>query len=134
MLNFALKHDGPISMRYPKANLDKVERLGSALPIELGKSEVISWGEDGCFVAFGALLSNCAMSIRSRPVPRAESSNRFANAHHEAIASAGTIASDLAPARLTDRRIPLFISEAYSWVDRIVNGATIRFSSKAPRG
>src|SRR5439155_7101637 len=56
MLKFALAHTGPISMRYPKANLDKVERAAPAPPIELGKAEVISWGEDGCFVAYGSLL------------------------------------------------------------------------------
>jgi 1-deoxy-D-xylulose-5-phosphate synthase len=59
MLQFALDHDGPISMRYPKTNLDNVERTTTALPIELGKSEVISWGEDGCFIACGTLLANC---------------------------------------------------------------------------
>ncbi|QDU22253.1 1-deoxy-D-xylulose-5-phosphate synthase [Urbifossiella limnaea] len=59
MLNFALGHPGPIGMRYPKTNIDRVERSGEAAPIELGKAEVIDWGEDGCFVAFGTLLSTC---------------------------------------------------------------------------
>jgi 1-deoxy-D-xylulose-5-phosphate synthase len=59
MLKLALKHAGPISMRYPKTNLDKVERPAGFAPIELGKAEVVEWGEDGCFVAFGTLLSNC---------------------------------------------------------------------------
>jgi 1-deoxy-D-xylulose-5-phosphate synthase len=64
MLNFALGHDGPISMRYPKANLENVERANPATPVELGKAEVISWGEDGCFVAFGTLLSNCVAAAK----------------------------------------------------------------------
>ena len=64
MFNFALKHTGPISLRYPKANLESVERANPAPPIELGKAEVISWGEDGCFVAFGALLSNCVAAAK----------------------------------------------------------------------
>ncbi len=51
MLRFAMAHAGPISMRYPKANLERIER--SQTPIELGKAEVIEWGEDGCFVVFG---------------------------------------------------------------------------------
>jgi 1-deoxy-D-xylulose-5-phosphate synthase len=59
MVKFALKHAGPISLRYPKASLDKLERPNGYAPIELGKAEVIEWGEDGCFVAFGTLLSNC---------------------------------------------------------------------------
>jgi 1-deoxy-D-xylulose-5-phosphate synthase len=64
MLNFALQHTGPISMRYPKANLEKMERAESPTPIELGKAEVISTGEDGCFVAFGTLLSNCVAAAK----------------------------------------------------------------------
>ena len=59
MVAFALDHDGPISVRYPKANLDRVERPNGFSPVELGKAEVVEWGEDGCFVAFGTLLSNC---------------------------------------------------------------------------
>ncbi|QJW96924.1 1-deoxy-D-xylulose-5-phosphate synthase [Frigoriglobus tundricola] len=64
MLKFALKHNGPISLRYPKANLEKVERTAPFTPIELGKAEVIEWGEDGCFVAFGTLLSNCVAAAK----------------------------------------------------------------------
>jgi 1-deoxy-D-xylulose-5-phosphate synthase len=64
MLKFALKHTGPISMRYPKTNLEKVERPEPATPIEMGKAEVIEWGEDGCFVAFGTLLSNCMAAAK----------------------------------------------------------------------
>jgi 1-deoxy-D-xylulose-5-phosphate synthase len=64
MLRFALKHTGPISMRYPKANLETVERENPVQPIELGRAEVVSWGQDGCFVAFGTLLGNCVAAAR----------------------------------------------------------------------
>ncbi len=64
MVRFALKHTGPISMRYPKANLEKVERTAPVAPIELGKAEVIAWGEDGCFIVFGTLLSNCMAAAK----------------------------------------------------------------------
>jgi len=64
MLKFALKHTGPISMRYPKTNLEKVDRNEAVPPIEMGKAEVVSWGEDGCFVAFGTLLSNCVSAAK----------------------------------------------------------------------
>jgi len=57
MLRFALAHDGPVSLRYPKANLDKVER-GPA-PVELGQAEVHEWGSDGMIVAFGSLFATC---------------------------------------------------------------------------
>jgi 1-deoxy-D-xylulose-5-phosphate synthase len=64
MLQFALAHTGPISMRYPKTNLDNVERTSPAPPIELGKAEVIAWGEDGCFIACGTLLANCLAAAK----------------------------------------------------------------------
>ena len=38
MLEFALNHDSPTSIRYPKTNLEKVER--SPAPLELGQAEV----------------------------------------------------------------------------------------------
>jgi len=64
MLNYALNQKSPISLRYPKANLEKVERTNPVTPIELGKAEVISTGEDGCFIAFGTLLSNCVAAAK----------------------------------------------------------------------
>lgn len=57
MLEFALRHDGPASLRYPKAGVERVP--GKRTPIELGRSEVIQWGEDGCIIAFGSLLPAC---------------------------------------------------------------------------
>ena len=54
MLRFALQHNGPASLRYPKANLESVER--AVAPVEMGKAEVIDWGDDGCFVVFGSLM------------------------------------------------------------------------------
>ena len=64
MLRFALAHDGPISMRYPKANLDRLDRTGDPTPIELGKAELIDWGEDGCFIAFGTLVNTCVAAAK----------------------------------------------------------------------
>ena len=64
MLKFCLKHPGPISMRYPKTNLDKIDRPNEFTPLELGKAEVIEWGEDGCFIAYGTLLANCLAAAK----------------------------------------------------------------------
>jgi len=64
MLALALEHDGPISLRYPKTNLDKIERPNDFAPVEMGKAEVIEWGEDGCFIAYGTLLANCLAAAR----------------------------------------------------------------------
>src|SRR5204863_6559461 len=57
MLHFALEFAGPVSLRYPKTSLEKVER--SALPIELGQAEVHEWGSDGVLVAYGTLFPTC---------------------------------------------------------------------------
>jgi 1-deoxy-D-xylulose-5-phosphate synthase len=62
MLRFALSHAGPVSMRYPKANLEKVER--SATPVELGVAEVLDWGDDVIFVAYGTLLPGCVKAAQ----------------------------------------------------------------------
>ncbi len=66
MLEMALRHDGPCSIRYPKAMAETVE--GRRAPIELGRAEVLEWGDDGCIVCCGALLSLClaaAWQLRS---------------------------------------------------------------------
>ncbi len=62
MVEFAITHDGPTSIRYPKSNAtfleaDKVSRGRAA--IELGKAEVISEGRDGTIICCGTLLSAC---------------------------------------------------------------------------
>ncbi|MEZ6059183.1 MAG: 1-deoxy-D-xylulose-5-phosphate synthase [Planctomycetaceae bacterium] len=54
MLDFALGHPSPVSIRYPKANVESVERDIAA--VELGRSEVLSWGDDGNILALGTLL------------------------------------------------------------------------------
>jgi len=57
MLRFALSHSGPAAMRYPKANLEKVER--GVAPMELGQAEIFEWGPDGAVIAYGNLFANC---------------------------------------------------------------------------
>ncbi|MBI3408299.1 MAG: 1-deoxy-D-xylulose-5-phosphate synthase [Planctomycetes bacterium] len=62
MLRWALEHDGPASMRYPKASLERVERTST--PIELGQAEVHEWGVDGVVVAYGSLFPNCVKAAQ----------------------------------------------------------------------
>lgn len=58
MLRFAVGHtQNPTAMRYPKANLEKVER--SATKMELGQAEVIEWGNDAMILAYGTLFPTC---------------------------------------------------------------------------
>ncbi|MBL4884141.1 MAG: 1-deoxy-D-xylulose-5-phosphate synthase [Planctomycetaceae bacterium] len=63
MIPFTIKHDGPISIRYPKTSAETVHREAEVAPIELGKSEVLQWGTDGMFVVFGALLPECQKAV-----------------------------------------------------------------------
>jgi 1-deoxy-D-xylulose-5-phosphate synthase len=62
MLDFALSLDSPASIRYPKCNVETVKR--DVATIELGRSEIIEWGTDGTFIAFGALLGRCVEAAR----------------------------------------------------------------------
>jgi len=57
MLHFALGHDGPISLRYPKASLEKVER--AVAPVELGQAEIYEWATDGVLIVLGTLFPTC---------------------------------------------------------------------------
>jgi 1-deoxy-D-xylulose-5-phosphate synthase len=57
MLEWALAHGTPCSIRYPKAAAETLS--GPRAAVELGRAEVIEWGEDGCLVCFGALLPSC---------------------------------------------------------------------------
>ncbi|MFO0960603.1 MAG: transketolase C-terminal domain-containing protein [Isosphaeraceae bacterium] len=57
MLDFALKHSSPCSIRYPRASLETIDR--EAMPIELGQAEILEWETDGMLVAFGAMVGTC---------------------------------------------------------------------------
>jgi 1-deoxy-D-xylulose-5-phosphate synthase len=57
MLDFALRHDGPVSIRYPKANASTI--AGDRQPVELGRAEVLRGGRDGTILCLGTLASDC---------------------------------------------------------------------------
>lgn len=54
MLEAALAHNHPASIRYPKASALELDRAPE--PVEIGKSETIREGSDGTIVAYGAML------------------------------------------------------------------------------
>jgi 1-deoxy-D-xylulose-5-phosphate synthase len=62
MLKFALARNGPSSLRYPKATLEKVERTG--MPLEIGQAEVYEWGEDGVLIVYGSLFPMCVKAAQ----------------------------------------------------------------------
>ena len=55
MLDYSLKLDGPASMRYPKDVAAEISR--ELQPVEAGKCEVLSWGEDGNILCAGTPLA-----------------------------------------------------------------------------
>src|SRR5262249_19749059 len=57
MLDFALEHAGPVSMRYPKTTAEAIQR--AVEPVRLGQAEVLDWGRDGMLIAYGSLLGAC---------------------------------------------------------------------------
>jgi len=57
MFEFALKHNSPVALRYPRANLDTIER--DVQPVELGQAEILEWETDGMLLAFGAMVGSC---------------------------------------------------------------------------
>lgn len=57
LLEFALAHNGPVSLRYPKATAETVQR--PPCPVRLGVAEVYDWGHDGMLIAYGVLFPTC---------------------------------------------------------------------------
>ncbi len=55
MLDYALNHDGPASIRYPKDTAAEISR--ELQPVETGKAEVIRWGADGTILSAGTALA-----------------------------------------------------------------------------
>jgi 1-deoxy-D-xylulose-5-phosphate synthase len=58
MLEFALRHHGPVALRYPKASASDVE-AAEGQSIELGRSQTLRSGRDGVILSFGTLVSDC---------------------------------------------------------------------------
>ena len=62
MLEFALAHDGPCSIRYPKATAITVKR--DVAPVEWGKAEVHSRGPDGLLIGCGVMFPRCVAAAK----------------------------------------------------------------------
>ncbi len=57
MLDFALRQDCATAIRYPKTAA--IEITENRQPVELGKSEILSWGKDGTLLAVGTQMIHC---------------------------------------------------------------------------
>jgi len=79
MLNFALGHNHPVSIRYPKTPLETLQRQPK--PVQVGRAEVIEQGDDIVLMAFGTLLGECARAaeiLRARGLSVGLVNARFA--------------------------------------------------------
>ncbi len=65
MLQWAQKQPGPVSIRYPRANLETIPRSKPHQPIEMGKAEVLVEGKDGVFLAFGTTATACLTAAKN---------------------------------------------------------------------
>jgi 1-deoxy-D-xylulose-5-phosphate synthase len=63
MLDFALQHNTPCAIRYPKDNAAEMSR--PLQPIELGKSEILDWGSDAIILCAGTLLADCLQAAEA---------------------------------------------------------------------
>jgi 1-deoxy-D-xylulose-5-phosphate synthase len=78
MLDWALRHDGPVAIRYPKAAVERHE--GDRQPIELGRPELLVEGSDGLVIACGTLLGqalSAAAALRHEGLDVAVMNARF---------------------------------------------------------
>ena len=78
MLDWALAHDGPVAIRYPKAVVET--HAGDRAPVELGQAELMADGHDGLIVACGTLLGEAlkaAATLRDEGLDVAVINARF---------------------------------------------------------
>lgn len=62
MVDFALQQEGGTAIRYPKTTTAEI--TANRQPIEMGKSEILSWGKDGTLLAVGAEMVHCMEAAR----------------------------------------------------------------------
>ena len=58
MLDFAVSHNGPIAIRYPRGSASLVLSQLVSPPVKLGKAELVAQGEDIALVSFGSVMDD----------------------------------------------------------------------------
>jgi 1-deoxy-D-xylulose-5-phosphate synthase len=64
MLQFALKHNGPVAIRYPRGKTTPEFMEPASQPITLGKAEVLTEGRDLAIIAAGNMVSQAVEAAR----------------------------------------------------------------------
>jgi 1-deoxy-D-xylulose-5-phosphate synthase len=68
MLDFALSHDGPVSMRYPKTKSEQLDEHSIANPraqVRFGKAETLTTGRHAALICCGTQLNECLRAAES---------------------------------------------------------------------
>ncbi len=93
MLDFALQCGSPISIRYPKTRVEPIQR--EVAPIQRGRAEVLSWGQDGNILSCGTMLPRAieaAVRLRSEGLDVGVVNARFVKpVDEEVIARAAAV-------------------------------------------
>jgi 1-deoxy-D-xylulose-5-phosphate synthase len=64
MLHFALKHNGPVAIRYPRGKTTPEFLEDASQPITLGKAEVLTEGRDLAIIAVGNMVNPAVEAAR----------------------------------------------------------------------
>ncbi|MFH1128174.1 MAG: 1-deoxy-D-xylulose-5-phosphate synthase [Candidatus Omnitrophota bacterium] len=63
MLEFALKLNKPVAIRYPRARPNSRVSGRQSIRLELGKAEVLKEGKDFCLIALGSMVEPAALAL-----------------------------------------------------------------------
>ncbi len=63
MMEFAIQHDHPCAVRYPKASVTHVQR--EVADVELGRGEILRWGTDLAILCCGTQLADCVQAANT---------------------------------------------------------------------
>lgn len=64
MLRFAVAHDGPVAIRYPRGSVPAMDWGVSDSPIELGKAEIVREGSDAVIFAIGSMVATTFAAVQ----------------------------------------------------------------------
>jgi len=64
MLRTALQLDVPVAIRYPRGTAEGRPQEGPPQPLEVGRAEVLRWGEDVCLLGIGSTVRSCLEAAR----------------------------------------------------------------------
>lgn len=64
MLRFAVAHDAPVAIRYPRGSVPAIDWSVPESPIQLGKAEVLREGQDVLVLAVGSMVAQAFAAVK----------------------------------------------------------------------